>query len=413
MFVRGVSLVEQASQRLFREGISHGVIQGSHWNKNYNAPISLCSIDTLIARGERPPADLIVIDEAHLATSDKYKEVLNHYSRSYIVAVTATPFTRDSMEHLAEAIVHPVTMQGLIELGYLVPARYYAPSTPDLKGVRTVNGDYVLDQLQDRMAPLTGDIVQHWKQLSENRPTICFAVNIQHSLALVEQFRSAGIGAEHIEAKTSQKERNEAIQRLKDGKIKVLSNVGILCTGVDLPFVSCLLMARPTQSYNLYVQQAGRGTRISPETGKKDFIILDHAGNVLRHGLIQDEPEVELAGIKVEYRGPQMHTCEKCYTIFTGEVCHACSAIRIIPPSTAIVDLEVEDGILESLRELPKAAEISLFIRRQKELAKRRGYHHRYVYHKVREAYGDDVADAAFPSTRSGANVPWFLRNRA
>ena len=137
--------------------------------------------------------------------------------------------------------------------------KYFAPSSPDLKGVRTQNGDYVTDQLEERMSTLTGDLVPHWVELAENRPTIAFAVNIKHSLNIVSQFNKAGIAAEHIEGDHSFDERMAAIERLKNGTIKILSNVGVLCTGVDMPFVSALLDARPTQSYNLYVQRAGRG----------------------------------------------------------------------------------------------------------------------------------------------------------
>lgn len=410
MVVRGRQLVDQASKRLFHEGVNHGVLMARHWNTNHSALVQICSIDTLLARSYFPPARLVVVDEAHLFTSDGCKEFLEHYRNAFVLAVTATPYTRESLEHLADAVVAPISVSQLISDGFLVPPRYFAPSTPDMRGLHTRNGDYLPEELEERMSVLTGDIVQHWKTLGESRPTICFAVNIRHSKSIVEQFNAAGIPAEHIEGDNTFKEREDAIERLKSGQIKILSNVGVLCTGVDIPFVSAILMARPTKSYNLFIQQAGRGTRICPDVGKKDFLILDHAGNVLRHGLITDEPEIELAGVQVEYRGPRMYTCEKCYVIYTGSVCHACGFVKIEEPELE-TEPETEDGVLAELEGLPLADEISLFVRRKRELAKRRGYHHNWVYHQTVEKYGDEIAEKVFPTrSRQRSGTPWFLR---
>jgi DNA repair protein RadD len=405
MVVRGRQIVDQTSRRLFQEGVSHGTLLAGHWNKNYGASVQVCSIDTLIARKLRPEADLIVIDEAHLAVSEGYKNFLKDYPNAYMVSCTATPYSKESMEHLAQIVVHPVTFKDLVDQGYLVNARSYAPSTPDLKGVRRTGDDYNNAQLEERMNILTGDIPAHWLKFAENRPTICFAVNIKHSLSLVNQFNKAGIPAEHIEGDHSFEERKAAIERLERGEIKILSNVGVLCTGVDMPFVGCILMARPTQSYSLYVQQAGRGTRIFPD--KSDFILLDHAGNVLRHGFITDEPQVFLEGWKKNERGPKVTMCEECFVIFEGPECHVCGWSRPVAPGGGDRDVEIEGGILEELKHLPRAAEISVFIRRMKDIQRRKGYHYGWLFHKVEEKYDSETAEAAFPRRRS-AEAPWF-----
>lgn len=414
MAVRGRELVNQAHRRLLHEGVTHGVLMANHWYQNARAHTQVCSIDTLTRRRLYPKAELVVIDEAHLFVSDQCKEFVQHYrdQGSKILAVTATPYTRDSLEHLADVVVNPTSMQGLIDQGFLLPPVYFAPSTPDLSGIHSRHGDFVSDQLEERMSSLTGDIPLHWKQFAEDRPTIAFAVNIRHSLSIVSQLNRAGIPAEHIEGDHSESERQAAMERLKNGTIKVLSNVGVLCTGVDLPFVSCILAARPTKSYNLYIQQAGRGTRLSPETGKKNFIYLDHAGNVLRHGLLTDEPEVELKGIKIEYRGPRLTTCEKCFVIFEGSVCHACGWQKAEAPVVE-VEPELDEGVLEKLQGLPQAVEIAIFIRRMRDLAKRRDYDKSYAYYQTRDKYGEEIADTIFPTqARRRKSQPWFLRSR-
>lgn len=407
MVVRGKDLVEQASQRLFRENVEHGVRQANHWNKRYGANIQICSIDTLIARKEYPPARVVVIDECHLFTSAKCVEFLSHYSDSYILAVTATPYTRESLRHLAEVVVKPTSMKSLIEDGHLVPARVYAPSTPDLTGVRSSLGDYVSSELEKRMNTLTGDIVSHWRSLGQNRATINFAVNIHHSKSIVEQFVREGIPAVHIEGDTPAAERKRVLESLERGELKVVSNVGVLCTGVDLPFVSCLIMARPTKSYNLYIQQAGRGTRPAP--GKSDFILLDHAGNTLRHRFITEERKITLDGKpKVEMNlGPEPRTCLGCYAIVKIFPCEQC---QWSPPEIVrSAEIEVVGGVLEEIKEIPEAFEISQFVVEMKQIARDRGYKRGWVYYQVKDKWGEEIANRLFKRRQ----VPAWVRRGA
>ena len=216
-------------------------------------------------------------------------------------------------------------MQQLVEQNHLVPFRYFAPSEPDLRAVRTVRGDYKNDQLEGAMTKgqLTGDIIKHWKNIAVNRPTICFAVNIHHSKILEEKFNEAGIPAKHCDADSTDEERNEVIRRLEKGEIKVICNVGIFCTGIDIGCIGAIILARPTKSYNLFVQQIGRGTRLS--SGKSDCILLDHAGNIIRHGFPTMEPEVDLSGIpKRETTSPEFKTCKNCFALYIGKICPDC-----------------------------------------------------------------------------------------
>lgn len=402
MVVRGTQLVNQASLRLFRESVNHGVIQANHWNKNAQALIHVCSIDTLIRRDIKPDWKLIVVDEAHLATTGGYKKFLESYD-TFTLSVTATPYGKESLSHLAELVIKPVTIQALIDDGYLMPPKYFAPNDPNLKGVKIKNGDYDADALETIMSGLTGDIVSHFKEHAFNRKTVLFATNIKHSKNMVERFNRAGIKAEHIEGDHTLTERDAAIKRLEKGEIQILSNVGVLCTGVDIPFLSCIIMARPTKSYNLYIQQLGRGTRPCPEIEKRDFLILDHAGNVLRHGFMTDEPEVTIGGSDKEKK-TNLKTCSKCFAVYLAMRCPFGCEIDLpkVEPVSTLVEIE---GKLVELSRMPRAAEIKQFIERQKEIQKKNGYKKGYVYYKVKEQYGDDVAAEFFPRRQ----VPWFV----
>lgn len=349
--VRGRKLVDQASQRLFREGVSHGVMMAGHWNFKPSMPVQVCSIDTLISRGLKPRADLIIIDEAHLAQSGGYKEFLAQYhSGTFVVSVTATPYSDKGLAHIAQKIVHPISMQELIDQNYLVPFRYFAPSEPNLDGVKVdyKTKDYANKELETRMVAgqLTGKIIEHWKSIAEDRPTILFAVNVHHSKILVEQFNASGIVSEHCDADVPDKQRNETIKRLENGKTKVVCNVGIFCTGVDIPCLGAIVMARPTQSYNLFIQQAGRGTRICPETGKQNCILLDHAGNIKRHGFPTMEPEVNLDGKITGEKGElESKICKNCFCVYRGKICPECG---VAPPAEEPKEIvETEDKLEE------------------------------------------------------------------
>jgi superfamily II DNA or RNA helicase len=293
--------------------------------KNPSDLVLVASADTVISRKtDISGYDLLVVDEAHLAVNGSFKKVIEGFS-NYIVSVTATPYGNEPLTHLAEAVVKPITTIELIEKGHLVNAKYFAPNVPDLKGIKIKAGDYAEAELEKTMAPLTGDIIKHWKLLGENRPTLCFAVNIVHSKKIVEAFNSQNIPALHLDAESTLAERDLAVKQLIDGHIKIISNVGIMNTGVDIPPLSCIILARPTKSVILHVQQLGRGTR--PYLGKENFIVLDHAGNTIKHGFITQEQEVFLEGKPKKEKDSDISItiCKSCYLVFQGKICPACS----------------------------------------------------------------------------------------
>lgn len=405
MVVRGRHLVDQASQRLIRESVPHGVLMAGHKHYYPDEKIQICSIDTLIHRDLRPKADLIVIDEAHMATSKGYHGLISSYPDSYVLAVTATPYTEKPLKHIADTIVRPVTIKELIEQGYLVNARYFAPSQPNLKGVKVSSStkDYVTEDLAQVMDQniLIGDIIEHWKKLGENRPTLCFAVNIAHSKHLADCFNNAGIPAQHCDADTSLEERKLAIGKLERGELKVLTNVGIFCTGVDIPFLSCLILARPTKSYSLHIQQLGRGTR--PSDGKTNFIVLDHSSNVIKHGFITEEKEGFLDGKKIQ-EAQGIRTCKQCFMVYRGSHCPSCGPLNVEE-----IRKKSEIGFQQGeLRELVENDEVLDFVNEVRKTQKEKGYKRGWIYHAIMRKYGSQVAEYFCPRRK----VPFWVRMR-
>ena len=411
MVVRGRKLVDQASRRLFRENVPHGVRMANHWNYKPQQRIQVCSIDTLLARGIRPKANLVVVDEAHLFTSDTSVEFFNSYKDSYILGVTATPYCDRSLRHIADTIVEPISMIELIEQGWLVPPRYFVPSLPDLTGVRTQAGDYVKNQLNNVMmdATLVGDIVTHWRKYGRQgrriRPTLVFATSIQHSKEIVRQFNAQGIAGEHCDADTSDAERENIVRRLTEGKTAVVSNVGIFGIGVDIPPVSCLVLARPTKSEILYVQQTGRGTR--PARGKNDFILLDHAGNCLRHGFIEDERDSNIDGREKTKPTPSISPkiCQECFAAFRGATCPTCGADTATKRPRSF---EVMDGNLSEIKALSQNEKIEKYIGELRKTAKKHNYRRGWVFWRLVDRYGEEVAKKFQPEPE----IPNWVRRK-
>ena len=286
-----IELVEQTSKRLDYEGIEHGIIMGNHERYKPHAINQVCSPQTL-ARRAIPNADLVIIDECHVAYNI-HKKMIQNMPNTVFIGLSATPFTKGLGKMYSNLVIGATTSK-LTDEGYLVPVKVFAPSKPDLTKIRTIAGDYDEKELFSRVnkPKLVADIVETWIKRGENRPTIGFAVNVLHSQHLCELFKDRGIRAAHIDAYMPKKEREQIVKDFKDGYIKVLFNVGILDKGFDYPEASCLIMARPTKSLMLYIQQAGRVLR--PHDSKTDAIILDHAGNTEMHGFVTDDLPEEL-----------------------------------------------------------------------------------------------------------------------
>jgi DNA repair protein RadD len=242
---------------------------------------------------ELPKADLLVIDEAHHTPASTYRKIINAYPEATLLGLTATPCRGDGrgLGGIFETIIETPQVAELIEKGFLVRTRVYAPVIPDLKGVRVQAGHYNERQLAERMdrPQLIGDIVAHWLKYSERRRTVAFTVNVGHSIHLRDEFSKSGVRAEHIDATTPKAERDATLARLASGDIELVTNCMVLTEGWDMPEVGACILARPTRKMGLYRQMIGRVLRPAP--GKPDAIILDHAGAVFRHGFAEDHVE--------------------------------------------------------------------------------------------------------------------------
>lgn len=158
-------------------------------------------------------------------------------------------------------------MKELIAIGALSKYEFYAPSHPDLTGVETsyvagYGSDYKEGQLSKVMseAKLVGDIVKNWLENGQDRPTICFCVDVAHANYVTMEFARAGVTVEVMTASTPHEERQLVIRRFEQGITKIIVNVGVLVAGFDSD-VRCIIFARPTKSEIRWIQTLGRGLR--------------------------------------------------------------------------------------------------------------------------------------------------------
>ncbi len=403
-------LIDQAADKLFRAGIDHGVILAGHPTRPGEL-VQVASIATLHARAIRsstmdlPPADLVVVDEAHHVRARTYQQIIAAYPDAVILGLTATPCRGDGrgLGKAFDTMVEAPSVAELTGLGYLVPARIYAPSAPDLKGVRTVAGDYNERELAERVdiPQLVGDVVTHWLRHAERRRTVVFACGVAHSLHLRDEFNRAGVAAEHLDGSTPAEERDAILKRLAAGTIDVVSNAMVLTEGWDAPAVSCLVLARPTKSLGLYRQMVGRVLRTA--AGKVDAVILDHAGAVFQHGLPDDPITWTLdADKKAENRAHRarqdgrkstgLATCPECAGVrLAGRPCEFCGW----RPHGRAEGVEVVDGDLvevgkNGLRAPPadSRAMRRAFHGQLVWIARERGYADGWAAHKFKEKFG-------------------------
>jgi superfamily II DNA or RNA helicase len=318
-------LIEQCASRLDTFGVPLGIIKSGTKRSNIKAPVQVASVQTLIRR-ELPEAHLIIIDECHRVMGRTYLEILGGYSSARVIGLTATPIRLDGkgITDVFQSLVEASKVSNLIHDGVLVKPKVFGPSTPDLTNVKMTAGDFNQKQLSDVMdnKSITGDIVKTYIEKSVGKLAVCFATSVNHSLNIVDEFKRAGISAEHLDGETPADQRSMILKRLADGAIHVVSNVNVLTEGWDCPNVEVVILARPTASLSMYLQMVGRGVRSAP--GKMGAVVLDHAGNTLRHGFSSQDRDWEnlWSGEKKEKikREGSAKSCPVCFCIVPSGV---------------------------------------------------------------------------------------------
>ncbi len=286
-----VELIDQARQTLARlePSLRIGVVKGER--DEYDAPVVIASVQTawrpsrLASLGTE--FQRVVVDEAHHATAPTWRTILDSLRNVPVLGVTATPYRGDGtpLGGVFDEVVYAKTIGEMIPTWLCDLRCERIRVQADFNRLHTVGGDLNKGEagtmLLDADAP--AEIVAAYKQHAMGRRALCFTPTIAVAEAVAEKFREAGVPSEALSDNVSDDERHQILARLRRGDTLVVPNCTILTEGFDCPDVSCIIIARPTRSKQLYVQMVGRGTRRA--AGKENCIVLDTVGASERHDL--------------------------------------------------------------------------------------------------------------------------------
>ncbi len=318
-------LVGQISLALARNGIRHRIVGSDSLRRECvsahmdelkcsyvdpNSRVTVAGVDTLTGKNFLTHnADwcasvrLWVLDEAHhLLRHNKWGKAVAMFPNARGLGVTAETERADGCglgannDGVFNEIVVAPGMRDIIGMGFLTDYRVFVPPSDFNRAAVavTASGDFSHKELvtATRASHITGDVVAHYMRLAPGKLGITFAVDIETAHDIANGFRLAGVPAEVVTSKTPDPLRRSILRRFKAREILQLVNVDLFGEGFDLPAIEVVSMARATESFNLYKQQFGRALRLL--TGKSWAIIIDHVGNVLRHGLPDKRKEFSL-----------------------------------------------------------------------------------------------------------------------
>lgn len=405
-------LVEQTRRTYENVGLATGLIVAGMKSVT-NSPVQVCSVQTLVRRLAAiplPDPDVCIWDEAHHAVAGSWDKIISHFPNAIHIGVTATPERLDGRgldSHFDVMVLGP-TVKELMKRGALSPFRAWSvPPHADLKNLKKRGGDFKVEEMAALLdqPDIVGDLVDHWKKHANGLRSVYFGITVEHSKHIAEAFNAAGIPARHLDADSSPEDRSAAARDLATGALSVLTNCYLFGEGYDLSAqagmdvtVDCVGLARPTASLTLYLQQVGRGLR--PRLGKC-AVILDHAGNILRHGLPDADRSWSLAGKSVT--NEQVWQCPECYGVNpaavrtceailpeTGDVCGAKRPVApkaergerqgILQAQGDLIEVTADDVVVQMYREQDKKRRLGKAIREAKSyedlaaIAKQFGY---------------------------------------
>lgn len=357
------ALVDQGIAILSAHGFDYGVIAPGYPPRP-SAPIQVCGIGTLSRRlklfpSPYPDPEFLIVDEAHHAPAAIWRRIMERCAKR-VLGASATPRRLDGsgLDDLFDALVPGPQIVELEELGFLAKWDVYAPPLQaDFSSIREVAGDFDTGELEGVLTQsrLIGEPVEHWiTHVLEKRgaqPTVVFCVSVKHSQMIAARYRAEGVAAAHLDGNTPADERRRVLEALRRGEIHVVSNCGLISEGLDIPAICVVQLLRPTKSLALYLQMCGRGSR--PHSDGSHSILLDHVGNVWRHGKPSQERHWTLDGSEDPETAPEK-LCPKCHAMVpaAARICPRCGAKLIIQPGNKPIPLPLErEGWLRFLDE--------------------------------------------------------------
>lgn len=293
--------------------------------------LDLCTIMTVTKVANRltllPKPNLIITDETHHSRAKTYRNIYDYYSDVPRLGFTATPWRMSGkgFEDIYSEMVEGKSVKWLIENNRLAPYEYYSIPEADIgKLQKSSTGDYTNKSIEKALkSTIFGDVVENYVKVASGQKTILYAHSIEYSKKFADEFKGAGIKAVHVDSKTPSANRDEIMNDFRNGKIKVLCNVDLISEGFDVPDCTCVIMARPTDSLVLYLQQSMRCMRYQPN---KTATIIDHVANYTRHFLPDTDRTWNLKGFEKKRKKQQRNEneiaikeCPNCFGVMESK----------------------------------------------------------------------------------------------
>ena len=298
------------------------------YEKSWGGQVTFAMVPTL-ARSSNldgmPRLDLLVIDEAHHAVAASYRRIIDRVRdanpEARVFGVTATPNRGDrkGLREVFDNVADQISLGELIASGHLVPPRTFVIDVgvqDELKSVRKTSSDFDMSEVANIMdrAPVTEEVIRHWKEKAGDRQTVIFCSTVEHAAHVRDAVQAAGISAALIHGEMPSETRKSVLADYAGGKIRVIVNVAVLTEGWDHPPTSCVVLLRPSSYKSTMIQMVGRGLRtVDPEefpgVVKTDCVVLDFGTSSLIHGTL--EQDVDLDGKTSSGEAPTK-ACPSC-----------------------------------------------------------------------------------------------------
>jgi len=317
--------------------ITTSVVDAS--GKSWGGRVTFAMVPTLSRStnlNAMPALDLLVIDEAHHATADSYRRIIDQALKRNpscrIFGVTATPNRGDrkGLREVFSNVSDQIRIGELIRSGHLVAPRTFVIDVgvrDELARVRKTASDFDMGEVERIMnrTPVTDAVIRNWREKAADRQTVVFCSTVDHARGVTDAFNAAGIAAALVHGEMGDAERKAVLAAYAVGDVQVIVNVAVLTEGWDHPPTSCVVLLRPSSYKSTMIQMVGRGLRTvnpneHPGIVKTDCVVLDFGTSSLMHGSL--EQEVDLAGHEASGDAPT-RTCPQCEAdIPLG--CHEC-----------------------------------------------------------------------------------------
>lgn len=365
--VHRIELAKQAARQL--PGPVR-VVSGDLDDGPADAPVTVASVQTLLARDLRPEATMVVIDEAHNYAAPEWCQVVASYDRALVLGLTATPERGDGrpLGDLFDELIAPTSIAELTAAGVLVPCEVYAPPARQ-QGLASEPHE-ALARHKDTARP--------W------RKAVVFAANVAHAESIAEQCRAMGWRTGVVTGDVGDRDRAATLDAFKRGELDVLCNVFVLTEGWDDPSTDCLVLARGCTHGGTYLQMVGRVLRASP--GKSRCVVLDLTGATHDHGL-PDAPRrysLEGKGVSAE-KAVAIRQCLACGAAYQPgpRVCPVCGEAVPPPPPPRLSSAEL-GRIMETHSQDKRRATWEALQRTARE----RGYKSGWAAYQFKVRYG-------------------------